>query len=486
MVVFKMLDRCIGLVSTVILARMLVPEDFGLVAMSMVIIAALQLLVSFSFDVALIQNPKAGRDEFDTAWTFNVLFAIACGAVLALTAPLAARFYSEPRLELIIYVLAFGFVAQGLSNIGPVTFRRDMQFDREFKFLISKRLSTVLVTIPLALYAQNYWALVIGQLAGTLLSVGLSYRVSSYRPRVSFKARQALFSTSKWLVVNNIVQFLNNSAAQFIIGRYAGAPTLGVYAIATEIATLPTTELVAPINRAAFPGYAKNAGDLAQLRISFLGVISSISLFALPAGLGIVSVADLLVPAVLGWKWMAAIPLIQILAVYGVIQALQTNIGYVYLALGNVRLNTMIGGVQSIILLSLLFPAIHYWGGIGAAWAFLVTIILMIPVNQIMIARCLHLSTIELAKHLLRPFVSALVMATAVFGLKSVLHLRPVTLDYLLALFACSALGALVYTVTMYGLWRLAGFPAGPENFIFQKIESILAKAGLKINLRRP
>ena len=97
MVAFKFIDRGIGLVSTLILARMLVPADFGLVAMAMIINSALSLLVSFSFDVQLIQNPKAGPDHFNTAWTFNVIFALICGICMAAIAIPAAAYYNQPE-----------------------------------------------------------------------------------------------------------------------------------------------------------------------------------------------------------------------------------------------------------------------------------------------------------------------------------------------------------------------------------------------------
>ena len=483
MVGFKLIDRSIGLLSTIVLARVLAPEDFGLVAMAMVLIGALELFIAFSFDVVLIQNPSAGRAQFDTAWTLNAVFTSACALVLALLAGGAASFYGQARLEPVIYLLAAGFALQGLSNIGPVMFRRDMRFDREFKFLLGKRLATFLITIPAALYFRNYWALIIGQLSATALSVGLSYIMSSYRPRWSLSARGELFHSSKWLVLNNIFQFLNNSAAQFAIGRLSGAQALGVYAIASEIATMPTTELVAPINRAAFPGYASTAGERGQLRASFLNVIASIALFALPAGIGIVAVADLLVPAVLGWKWMAAIPLIRVLAVYSVIQALQTNISYVYLALGKLRLVTIINAIQFLILVSLMVPGLLRYGVSGAAWAFLGTMLLMIPVNQVLIARCLALGAATFAARLVRPLLAALAMGACVLLLKGSLTLRPLTRDYVLALLLCSAAGALVYALALYGLWRAAGRPVGADRFAFDKLQGVLARAGVRIDL---
>lgn len=483
MVAFKLIDRSIGLVSTIVLARVLLPEDFGLVAMAMVLIGALQVLISFGFDVALIQNPHAGRDQFDTAWTLNVVFTSACALVLALLGPAAARFYQEPRLAVIVYLLAGGFALQGMANIGPVIFRREMRFDQEFKFLLGKRLSTFLITIPAALYFRNYWALIIGQLAGISLSVALSYYMSDYRPRWSLAAKLELFHSSRWLVLHNLFQFLNSSAAQFVIGRVTGAQALGVYALASEIATLPTTELVAPINRAAFPGYAKAAGDLVQLRNSFLKVIASIAIFALPAGVGIVVVADILVPAVLGWHWQAAVALIQVLAVYGVIQALQTNIGYVYLALGKLRLLTIVEGIQCLVLLVLMLVLLRRFGVAGAAWAFLGTVLLMIPVNQVLIARCLQLTLLQFGACLLRPALASVAVGASVLLLKHMLVLRPATLDYVLALLGCVATGAVVYVAAMYALWRGAAQPDGAERYFFLKVQTMLLRAGIRVRL---
>jgi lipopolysaccharide exporter len=483
MVAFKFIDRGIGLVSTIVLARLLAPGDFGLIAIAMMLISALQLLFAFNFDVHLIQNANAGRDQFDTVWTFNVLFGLFCGLMLTGLAHWVALFYLEPRLEAVIYTLALGCVAAGFSNIGPIIFRREMRFDREFKFMLGKRLAPVLVTIPIALWLHSYWALAIGQLTGTLAAVLLSYYVSAYRPRFSLKAKAELFHASKWLVVNNMLGFLNGRAAEFVIGKFAGVTGLGIYTVSSEISTLPTTELVAPINRAAFPGYSRLAHDIDQLRNSFLGVISMIALFALPAGLGIVAVADLMVPAVLGLKWLDAIPLIQVLAIYGVLQSLQSNIGYVYLAVGRPRLITFVAGVQFLVLLGLLLPATWRFGAIGAAWAFLATAILMVPVNQVLITRQLKLSPKGYCARLWRPFVAGMVMVLTLFVLKRSLAPTQETTAYVLALLLCVALGAIVYTGALYGLWRLASRPEGAERVCLERLEKMILKTGLKVRL---
>ena len=162
MVVARLMDRSIGIVSTLILARLLVPGDFGLVAMATAIAGALELLGAFSFDLALIQKQNAEKRHYNTVWTFNVLFGCCCGALLILLAAPAAAFYRESRLPPVMVVLAASVAIAGFTNVGVVNFRKDLHFRNEFKFLFLKRITTFMVTIGFAFVLKSYWALLIG------------------------------------------------------------------------------------------------------------------------------------------------------------------------------------------------------------------------------------------------------------------------------------------------------------------------------------
>lgn len=156
MVGFKLLDRSLGLISTLILARVLVPQDFGVVAMAMSFVALLELATAFGFDVALIQKQTRDRNHWDTAWTFNVLLGLSVAVAMVSGAPYVADFYRQDALEHVIRALAIGSMVQGFENIGVVAFRTEMRFDREFRFLISKKLVAFAVTIPAALILDSY------------------------------------------------------------------------------------------------------------------------------------------------------------------------------------------------------------------------------------------------------------------------------------------------------------------------------------------
>ena len=337
MVFFKLADRSLGLVSVVILARLLVPADFGLVAMAMAIIAFIDIATTLSFDVALIQRPHPTRAHYDTAWTLNIAVGVGCALVIAALAYPAASFYNEPRLTAVMLVLAGSWLLQGFENIGVVNFRREMNFAREFKFMASKRIAGFVVMLSLAFALESYWALIAGTVVSRFAGVLLSYAMQPFRPRFSLAASKELFSFSSWLLLNNILLATLANIPLLFIGRVYGPRALGLFTIGNEIAFLPATELVAPINRAVLPGYSRMAEDPRILREGFVDVISVILIIALPASLGLAAIAEPLVKVVLGDKWLGAIPVIEVLAFCGAIAAMQSNNYSAYVALGQQR-----------------------------------------------------------------------------------------------------------------------------------------------------
>jgi O-antigen/teichoic acid export membrane protein len=454
----------LGLLNTVILARLLVPADFGLVAMAVSVIAALELLSAFSFDYAIIQRQDATRGHYDTAWTLNVLFALALASTLALVAYPAADFYNEPRLRVVMQVLAVGMLVQGFENIGVVAFRKELEFRKEFLMRIVQKLCGTAVTLPLAFALRNYWALVIGMVTGTVLSVLISYYAHPFRARFSLVARGHLFSYSKWMLVNNMLYFLRDRTPDFVLGRTAGANVLGLFTISYEIASLPTTELVAPINRAVLPAYAKMAADLETLRRGFLDVIGLVAVVALPAGFGIAATSGLIVGVVLGDKWLAAVPLISILAVVGSLNAVQSNCGNVLYAMGRPKVITFAASIHVASLVASVIWAALYYGPTGIALAYLVnTALVTVPLNYAVLLRTLKLSPRRVLSLFWRPTIGTAVMYAATLAFVAEL---PTSAR---SLMGAILFGAAVYVVTVGLLWSIAGRPEGPEKTLVDK-----------------
>ena len=468
MVSFKMVERSLGFISTLILARLLVPSDFGLIAIAMSIVSFLELLGDFSFDMVLISKPGAERHHYDTAWTFNVVVGVVSGLVLlAMAFPLSV-FFKEPRLENVIYALSLASLLQGFQNIGVVEFRKEMHFRKEFQFMASKKLAGFLVTIPMAIITKSYWALVVGILALRVAGVALSYLVHPFRPRLSLTGKTDLLHFSKWLLINNIVSFFRLRSGDIVLGRLAGPYALGLFNIAFEIATLPATEMIAPINRAVFPGYAKLASDLSELRRHYLQVIGLIAIIALPAAVGLSLTAELFVPILLGPKWIEAIVLVQILALYGALLAMQSNSGVLFIALGKPRTMTLLGSIALSLLIPLLLFLSGRYGSIGAATAFLSTAILIASLNFHLVRRNLKIRVVEYIGIIWRPLLATVSMAVVVICLRwrlpSAVALEQQTIQLGILVVA----GAATYVFSIWISWILSGKPDGAEKSVIE------------------
>ncbi len=473
MVLFKVLEKSIGIISTMILARLLVPEDFGLIAMAMSVVAGLELLQAFSFDVALIQKQDAGPDHYNTAWSFKVSFGILSAALLILIAPYASIFYEEPRLTHIFYALSLVMVVQSLSNIGVVDFRKKMRFDKEFKWMLSRKLAGFMVTIYLAFTIKSYWALISGVLAGEIVSTILSYMMHPYRPRFSFKAAGDLIKFSSWLLINNILFFMKLRSSDFVIGRYSGSYYLGIFSISYEISNLPTTELVAPINRAVFPGYANLSNKLEDLQKGFINVLSIIYLFSLPIAVGIALTAVLFVPVFFGLKWVEMIPLIQILSYFGLLTAIQTNSGSVLLAVGKPKILTGLAFVYVALLIPCLVYSVQKYGVMGAAWTYLAVSIFIIPFTYGVVLKVLKLRWNNIFHLSWRPVVSVLLMHLGVSNYISLFDYKLGLTHSLVGLFSSVTIGGLIYCVSVLLLWILVKKPDGAEQLLLEKLASM-------------
>jgi len=483
MVTARVGDRVIGLFSTIILARLLVPADFGLLIMATVMISALQLLGAFSFDLALIQNPNTERRHYDTVWTIGLLFAAAFALAVMLLAAPAARFYSEPRLEAVMYVLAISTFADGLTNVGIVQFRKQLQFEKEFRFVLTRKLAGVVVTIVFAVAWRNYWALVAGMLTSTVVGVSLSYLWQSYRPRLSLAAHRELFSFSRWLFVNNALGFLYHRAGDFILAKGVGAVGLGHYGLAYEIANLPTSELVAPVNRAVFPGYAKMLADIGGLRGGFVKVIAMITLLAIPAAVGLACIAEPLVQVVLGPKWLPAIPLIQVLAVNGMLSAILACSGYVYLAIGKPKYVTLVLAAHTVVAVPLIAWAAFTIGTIAVAWMLLLASLVVVPLNYRLLSKAVGLTIMDLIGAIWRPGLAAAVMAGVLWSVREPLVASAG--QGLVLLLALIAFGIFTYCAVVAILWNLSSRPLGAEAFVVERLRQALAVVGRAVQQGR-
>jgi lipopolysaccharide exporter len=465
MVALKLIERGIGVVSTLILARLLVPADFGLVAMAMAVFAFVELAGSFGFDIALIRNHEATRAHYDSAWTLSVGYGVLSGLLLTALAWPTAVYFGEPRLLLVMQALAAISLIQGLENIGAVNFRKHFQFGKDFQLMLAKKLIAFCVTLALAFSLRSYWALLGGIAASRVSGVAMSFVLHPYRPRFNTTEIRGLFQFSRWIVLSRVIEYFNDRGPDLLIGRALDAASLGMFRVAKELATLPTTELLFPIMRAVFPGYAAVAHDRAALARSFLAVQGMILTLTVPAAAAIVMLADPIVRLLLGPNWLPAIPLIQVLGLYGALTAFQaTNIA-VFNVLGVPHWATSLKAAEATILLPLLIYTLGEGLGLQpVAWCIFLTQALLIPAGMILLARTLKIGLRDRMRVVWRPLLATMLMVVAIhIVLRATGHAVDLA-DAARQLLIALPVAALCFIGAIIGLWRIAGKPEGAEQ----------------------
>ncbi|MGE0745914.1 MAG: oligosaccharide flippase family protein [Rhodospirillales bacterium] len=464
MILLRLADRIIGFVSIAILARILVPADFGIVALAAAVIAMVELFGDLRLETALIRDRRDGRAAMDSAWTLRLLVALALAAAMVAAAPVAAAMLEDGRLTLVVMVLAAATLIDGFENIGTVEFQRRLDFRRDFSYRFWSRILATAVTIAAAIVWRDYWALVAGTVARSAIRVALSYRVHPFRPRPSLAAARALLSFSSWLMVDNLIVGLNRRLSDFIVARWLGVEALAYFSTASELANLATTEIQAPIRRAIYPGFAEMAGDAARLTRGFVESLGVLFAAGAPVAAGIALAAPEIVLVLLGPQWTQTVPLVQILAIAGIVTALRTGSHVVYLALGRPQLNTWLSGSSLAISVPALTVGVWLDGVTGAAWGMVARAAIMLAVDYAILWRLLGVGPGALARAAWRPVGGLVVMALAVAALRDHLPAASTTLAALPPLAACVAAGAAAYVGTVAALWLAAGRPAGAER----------------------
>lgn len=470
-VTIRLVSRFISVISTLILARLLTPSDFGVYALAMSVYAFVELVRAFGFSTALIQNQDSSELHYHTAWTLHLLFSLVSSCLLYLVAPVAADLLKEPQLVAVLRFMCLLFLIDGVKNVGIINFQKHMTFDREFRLQLSIKLTGFFVAIPLAFLLRSYWAMLYGLLSTSLMLVLLSYLMQPFRPRFGLAHWRELLSFSAWLQVNNVMNFFNRHIENFMVSRMAGVAAVGSLSLAKETGQL-LRELVQPINRAAFPGYARVNKDPARLLNVFCDVMGAMMILSFAMAVGIFSIAHLMVPTLLGAKWLHIVPLVQWLGLATLLMVMMTSSNNVLIALGRIRWATAIITVRLtllVIFLNLLLP-IH--GVLGVAYATFATLALVLIVSYLVLRRNLRLGVSRVAYILYKPALAALTMFLVISWLfPEHWHEAPI-FGQLAQLFAAVAIGGVCYFVVLGSLWLLESRPEGPELQLLRLVHS--------------
>ncbi len=479
-------SQLLAFVIFAILARLLDPLDFGLVALAAVFVALGQLFVDQGLGDAVIQRASLTRRQLDTAFWAT----LATGSLLAVAgivlAPLIATLLGEDRLAPIIQALSLVFVLVALTSIQMGLLRREL----DFRGLAIRKLLAIgiggVVGIAMALMGYGAWALVGQQLAAAAISIVALWAVTPWRPGFQFSRAdfRSLFSFGINVVASDLLGFLSRNMDNLLIGVFLGPIALGFYAIAYRILDTSQILLVAFARRLIFPTFSRLQHDLDRVRNVYLRVARSSAAVIIPGYVGLALVASEAIVVVFGDKWQPSVAAAALLFTIGPALSLQAYSGSVWSALGRpdvtlrFRLLTTIANVIGFVIAVLLFKTI-----VAVAAAFVLRSYLLLPLNLWWMQRYGNVPVASQLTQLRGVIVASLVMAAAVVGIKVVVGdaLVPAALLALEVILGSLAYGLALLVVDrplMRELIRIAAqvIPGGGR---------LAARFGIRIERRR-
>jgi len=468
-IAMRWFDRLAGVVSTIVLARLLTPSDFGVVAVATVVLGLASVMLDFGIQVTVVQIRNLERADIDTAWTLRLLQNAVIAAILILSSGWTGDYYRDARLASVLVVLGVAYLIDGLTGMGPVVFQKRQQYAREVAFFMFRRAGGLVVTIILALWLRDYWALVIGTLLSNMIGVVLSYAMHPLAPRLTLARWRRFIGASVWLTLHSISGYASLQIDKLIVGRRDGASILGAYSLADQIAAMPTSELLAPMNRALFPAMAAMQDDLPRLREAFLSGLGIQTMLAMPAAIGLALVAPDVVVVMLGQQWVAAGPVMTALALAYGVNALTHSGVYLMNSLGHYRALALLRLSMLAGLVLLTFVVCPTSKAIELAWFRAGLGVMTIgAVARMTLSYLPGVGVLSMMRVTGRPVMATLMMVATVTAIMSM----AIDLVPWQRLVIAVTGGASAYAVGLAGFWQLAGRPPGAESWALVKMRA--------------
>jgi O-antigen/teichoic acid export membrane protein len=393
--------------------------------------------------------------------------------VIFLIAPLAAGYFHDARIVPVIRVLSLRVLLGGLLNIGTVDFRRNLDFAREFRFGLVRKLASFLTTLTFAILWRDYWALVIGTVVGHCMEVALSYVMHPYRPRACLTKVREIWSYSVWMLVQSLGRFFDVKIDDVVVAGVAAPVAMGQYTVSCELGALPLTELMDPISRALFPNYARLAREPELLRDTYLRVLSTTATICIAFGAGLALVARDVVAVVLGSQWTEVSPLFVVFAIAGAVNGISNTVFAVINATGESRSAAIQGWMRVLACLPAMLWAASTGVLMNFALARLTMSFLLMPTYFVRLRTVIPIGFADLMRAVWRPLTAAGVMALALTAAAFNTHIDNV----FLRLPAECAFGAAIFIATQLVLWRAARRPSGIESWLVMTATDALRRA---------
>ncbi len=404
------------LLSTIILARLLEKDDFGVAGYALVVIAFLDVFSDLGIGQALIYHPR-DKESSSTGFWLGVSTAIFLFLITWAAGPWIGKYFRDDRAVSVTRLLALTFPISALGNVHSVLLSKELQFKKKFIPEFVKAIGKGGVSIVLAVLGFGYWSLIAGQLAGTICGVVAYWLVYPWRPSFRFSIPSARMMISYGINIVGIsgLSVIQSTTPSFLIGRYIGSVGLGIYQLAFRVPDLLIGQFCSIVSQVIFPVYTSIQEDLAVLRRGFEIATRYLSLITVPVGVGLALVARPFVLVIFSQKWESSIPVVQAIALYSMILSLSYSAGSVYKATGRpyilsrLSLIEVLYEVPIFIWVALTFKSVY-----AMAWSLTLLTVSTTVLELLVASWILKMPVMQILKALAPAFLAAAFMSAAV------------------------------------------------------------------------
>lgn len=445
----KISNQILQFILSVILMRLLLPSDYGLLAMAMVLIGFASIFNEFGFSSALVQNQNINESHRSSIFWLNIIIGSILTLLFFILANTIARFYNNENLTVVIKYLSFSFLISSITIVPGTLLQKEMRYDLINKIDVSIVLLSGILSVYLAYTGWGVMSLVFQSLFSQIVKVPLLYTASKWKPNFIFNKNsiKELFAYSAYLTGFSIINYGARRSDDLLIGKFMGADSLGIYSRAYGLMLMPINQVIGLVSNVMFPALSSIQNDKERVKRIFLNVIQVLAFITFPMMIGLIAVADNFILGIFGSKWAEVIPIIRILAFVGVLQTIANPSGWIYTSQGKTDWMFWWGvfGSGSIIIAIVIGVLIGSIYSVAIAYL-IINIILAYPVIAIP-GRLINMKFSEVYGSVLHILIISIIMATLVYLVGFVLfNCLPASVKLILQVL----LGATIYFSIMW------------------------------------
>jgi O-antigen/teichoic acid export membrane protein len=486
LIVSRLTTRCIDLTALVVLGRLLSPADFGIVAIAMSVIMIVEAVMELPVGFALVAFPTRTKAHYDTAFTLQFMKGVLLAAILLILAWPLSQVYHDHRLIGLLCALSAAPVSRGLGS--PRMVERSMKFDFRPNFVMEVvgKLVSLAISVGLAWWTKSYWSLAIGTIVTPITMVTFSYFYAPYLPTVTTEKWREFVRYIGWQTAGQPVTALNWQMDQLLLGRFVSRFDLGHFSMAANLSALPTQIFIVQVISPLLVAFSLVREDTNRLKVAYHKSAITMVAIGLPIMVGMSTNAEPIVRLILGEQWLDAAPILRWLSLAAIPSLFTAPLTPLSITLNRTIIFFWLSLAELFFKLPLMLIGTLYYGIPGVLAVRVATALVVAGCSMVAVRGLIRL---PLRAQLLgpwRPTLSVVIMALMIAPLEGWLASVEGYFQLILGLVAVAGIGSVVYTSSMFVLWRLASCPDGLESNVASLLASYsrrVLRAGLKKKL---